>query len=62
MDFGEGFARGVRSAVLIILSCVTFWWIASSYREQWEKEAVRHNAATWTVDENGNRVFKWKGE
>lgn len=27
-----------------------------------EAEAVRHGAATWTVDESGNRVFQWKGE
>jgi len=31
-------------------------------RNHFEAEAVKHNAATWTVDENGNRVFKWKGE
>ena len=25
-----------------------------------EREAVKHGAATWSVDENGNRVFKWR--
>ena len=29
-------------------------------RTQWEADAVKHGAATWTVDENGNRVFEWK--
>lgn len=31
-------------------------------RDYFEREAVKHGAATWTVDENGARVFKWKGE
>lgn len=29
-------------------------------RRNWEADAVKHGAATWTVDENGNRVFRWK--
>ena len=26
----------------------------------WEASAVSHGAATWEVDEDGQRVFKWK--
>lgn len=29
-------------------------------RERWEADAVKHGAATWSVDENGNRFFRWK--
>lgn len=33
---------------------------AAQERLKWEADAVKHGAATWSVDENGNRVFRWK--
>jgi hypothetical protein len=32
----------------------------SARRTLWEADAVRHGAATWSVDESGKRVFEWK--
>lgn len=35
---------------------------AREARESFEQEAVQHNAATWTVDADGERVFTWNDE
>lgn len=54
--FVIGFSLATALFVFLVVGC------DMRGRDYFEREAVKHGAATWTVDENGNRVFKWKGQ
>ena len=55
-----GFLLGVFLSFVLFVPIMLF--TEARLRDRFEREAVNRNAATWTVDENGNRVFKWKGQ
>lgn len=59
--------RCIQFGALLGVFFASVSWIAfddfvanKSLRHSWEAEAVKHGAATWSVDENGDRVFRWK--
>lgn len=59
-DGAIGFIVGVFMSCFMFLPIMLF--NEARVRGRFEREAVKHGAATWSVDENGNRVFKWKGQ
>jgi hypothetical protein len=53
----------IKLAAIVIawtVLAVTLTYIIVSHRMQ--ADAVRHGAGEWTVDENANMTFKWKGK
>ena len=42
----------------IFTACVS----GCGVNEHWKKQAVKHGAATWEVNDDGSTTFKWKGE
>lgn len=37
-----------------------FWCGGCVMREHYQKEAVKHGAATWEVHDDGSTTFKWR--
>lgn len=44
---------------VIALNAAAFM-VAKKQRDDLKAEAVKHGAAEWVVDVNGNTTFKWK--
>lgn len=58
----DSFQNGVLVGTLMTWCFVIAIAVCGGFvrREIIEREAVQNGAATWTVDDEGKRVFKWR--
>ena len=50
------------SMIMTFLLAATICKVSEDRIDNFQSEAVQRGAAEWTVDENGNRVFRWKDQ
>lgn len=56
-EHSQGFACG---AIFMSLMLVVFDVTPNAVEKKWQVEAVKHFAAEWVVDSDGNSTFQWK--